>query len=601
MIKPKNMFLQFLLLVGTANGILYGAEIKLAEDANNKISVDSASGALLIHNFNGVKPQKAPIRIGNDVFTPVQMEKKAPSLRWKVENTAKDTVTLLTILDAKSAGIDLAGVEYRKTYTFNPAIPEITVKMEFRNITKGLRYAYWGTRNEYQLRQNVHEPIFVPASMGTFPVGSGLFLDFYSAVSPWTSAAVENWCAKLDPVTRRGLAFLPDWDTLSAFYSGAGKVAGFMIDNGYLAPGATKSVSFRIRPVKGFSAITTINDHFAAVLSVSGKKEMTLAVLPYANGMLEGKVDVIDKDRKVIASKAVKMTLKNGNMATVKIPHPEQKNHGAAVFTGIMNGQKFATEQYVENGYRMQAVPATEFSPYFMRSVPAKKQPENKIAAGSVKRQKKAVCFFGLYTDFNRFDKILNGWKIDIYSVSAPGMKSIPPASTLDEYSVMIMGNTLLSSMEVCLQRVASFVQNGGVLIVTGGPSAFGTGGYETNAILQALLPVAGKPFDLQPAAGKEKFDIGTLIKGIGISAGKEPAVYWYHRGMQLKKEAKVLWKSGSDPLLVKAAYGKGMVLCFTGSPLGDPQDGKMPYWDSPEYIKAMKQIVETTLREVQK
>ena len=70
---------------------------------------------------------------------------------------------------------------------------------------------------------------------------------------------------------------------------------------------------------------------------------------------------------------------------------------------------------------------------------------------------------------------------------------------------------------------------------------------------------------------------------------------------MQLKKGAEVLWKTGKNPLLVKAAYGKGMVLCFTGSPLGDPQDGKMPYWDSPEYIKAMKQIVETTLREVQK
>ena len=119
-------------------------------------------------------------------------------------------------------------------------------------------------------------------------------------------------------------------------------------------------------------------------------------------------------------NQAVKLDLKNGSMATVKIPHPEQKNHGAAVFTGIMNGQKFATEQYVENGYRMQAVPATEFSPYFMRSVPAKKQPENKIAAGSVKRQKKAVCFFGLYTDYNRFDKILRDWQIDIYSVPTP-------------------------------------------------------------------------------------------------------------------------------------------------------------------------------------
>ena len=97
MIKPTNKFLQFLFFALTASCFLSAAEVNLAEDANNKISVDSASGALLIRNFNGIKPQKAPIRIGNDVFTPVQMEKKAPSLRWKVEKTAKDTVTLLTI------------------------------------------------------------------------------------------------------------------------------------------------------------------------------------------------------------------------------------------------------------------------------------------------------------------------------------------------------------------------------------------------------------------------------------------------------------------------------------------------------------------------
>ena len=107
------------------------------------------------------------------------------------------------------------------------------------------------------------------------------------------------------------------------------------------------------------------------------------------------------------------------------------------------------------------------------------------------------------------------------------------------------------------MKRIHSFVWNGGVLIVMGGPSAFGTGGYGTNPLLKQILPLESRAFDLQPAAGKEEFDKGTPICGQGITAGQEPYVYWLHRGVKLHPEASVLWKTGNAPRL--AQRGKAL------------------------------------------
>ena len=149
------------------------------------------------------------------------------------------------------------------------------------------------------------------------------------------------------------------------------------------------------------------------------------------------------------------------------------------------------------------------------------------------------------------------------------------------------------------MQRIRSFVENGGILIVTGGPSAFGTGGYEKNPILKELLPLESVPFDLRPAAGKDRIDSGVAITGTGIRSGKEPYVYWMHRLVKLRPSAEVLWKAGGEPLLVKGSFGKGRVLCFLGSPLGDPKDGKTPYWDSAEYENAMRGVIERAEKEM--
>ena len=575
------------------------SEYRLAGDAENDISVLVPSGSLKVVRFNGIKPQKA-LSLCPEVFTPRQMENGAPAAEWKLLESGNGKVMLGTTLRERIAGVDLNGVSCTKTYEFLREIPEIRVTLHFRNDSGKRRYVFCGVRNELSLRPGAHEAVYLPAAIGTYPISSGMFLDYYSQPAPWVSTPVEGWIAQLNPGLRQGVVFLPEWDSLGMLYAAKGNIAGFTVDGGYLAPGAEFSFRYVIRPLKGLDGITTANGMFAASIRPLGGNNVRIAILPCEDGELSGTVRIVDAERKTLAQTPVKLTLRKGKIETVNLKQPAPSGHTAVLFSGTVNGRAFATEQYCENGFRMQSLPACGFAPRFLRTAPEKRRlADTSGAAAKAVRKRQAVCLFGLYTNFNRFERILKDWKIDTYSVSSPGMKEIPPASTLDEYPVMIVGNAFLSSLEVCMQRIRSFVENGGILIVTGGPSAFGTGGYGNNPILKELLPLESVPFDLRHAAGKDRIDSGVAITGTGIRPGKEPHVYWMHRLVKLRPSAEVLWKAGGEPLLVKGSFGKGRVLCFLGSPLGDPKDGKTPYWDSAEYENAMRGIIERVEKEV--
>ncbi len=575
------------------------SEYPLAGDAENDISVLVPSGSLKMVRFHGIRPQKA-LSLCPEVFTPRQMENGAPAAEWKLLESGNGKVKLGTTLQERIAGVDLSGVTCIKTYEFLREIPEIRVTLHFRNDSGKRRYVFCGVRNELSLRPGAHEAVYLPAAIGTYPISSGMFLDYYSCPAPWVSSPVEGWIAHLNPGLRQGVVFLPEWDSLGMLYAAKGSTAGFTVDGGYLAPGAEFSFRYVIRPLKGLDGITTANAMFAASIRPHAGNSVRLALLPYEDGELSGTVRIVDAERKTLAQMPLKLSLRKGKIETVNLKQPVPAGHTAVLFSGTMNGRAFATEQYCENGFRMQSLPACGFAPRFLRTAPEKRR--LKIISGTAERaarKRQAVCLFGLYTNFNRFERILKDWKIDTYSVTSPGMKEIPPASTLDEYSVMIVGNAFLSSLEVCMQRIRSFVKDGGILIVTGGPSAFGTGGYEKHPILKELLPLESVPFDLRPAAGKDRIDSGVAITGTGIRSGKEPYVYWMHRLVKLRPSAEVLWKAGGEPLLVKGSFGKGRVLCFLGTPLGDPKDGKTPYWDSAEYENAMRGVIERAEKEM--
>ena len=221
------------------------------------------------------------------------------------------------------------------------------------------------------------------------------------------------------------------------------------------------------------------------------------------------------------------------------------------------------------------------------RNIPPKKAD---TAAGNqiqIKQQKKALLLFGFYANFFRFDKIFKNWKLNTISATPQGIPDIPPATTIGEYSFILLGNVNYESVRPMISRLESYVRNGGNLVVCGGPFAYGCGGYD-GTVLEKLLPVIPKPFDLRPAAGDRIYD-----KAVSFSLpGKDtPQLWWLHK-VQCKPGSEILLNAGNDPLVVKGQYGKGTVLAFLGTPLGNPKTSDRPWWDSVQYLEWMKQIL---------
>ena len=280
-------------LLAVCSFVLFAEDLKLANNTDNDISLNTNSGLLSIRKFDGIEPQNM-LTLGEDIFTTKQMENEFAPTVWTTVKKENDTITLSTTLQEKTAGIDLDGVKYSKTFKFNPSVPEIQVTMEFCNTSDKLRYAYWGVRNQFRQRPNVNEAVFIPRTIGTFPHKNSMYLDFYAQPAAWSSTVAESWCAKMDVEKKAGLAFLLDSSVLGALYTKQGENAGFMFDGGYLTPGASITATYSIRPVRQLSSVTTVNPSFAAGIT-DGGSQIQLTVFPYEKGELSGEFEVVDK------------------------------------------------------------------------------------------------------------------------------------------------------------------------------------------------------------------------------------------------------------------------------------------------------------------
>jgi uncharacterized membrane protein len=129
------------------------------------------------------------------------------------------------------------------------------------------------------------------------------------------------------------------------------------------------------------------------------------------------------------------------------------------------------------------------------------------------------------------------------------------------------------------VQEIRSFVANGGGLLTMGGPFTYGLGVFKAKGI-EHLLPEEGATFDLtwekDGAALTARAEPHPVLDGVELT--RRPMVYWFHRGT-LKPGAEVLIRAGDQPLLVAGTYGKGRVLCFLGTPLGQATEGQLPFW----------------------
>jgi uncharacterized membrane protein len=142
------------------------------------------------------------------------------------------------------------------------------------------------------------------------------------------------------------------------------------------------------------------------------------------------------------------------------------------------------------------------------------------------------------------------------------------------------------------IQQIVSYVKLGGNVLVLGGPFALGLGKFSECGLAE-MMPVSLEAFDLKWEKEGVAFDRASgsaLVEDIDFRA--RPKVYWIHSVLP-REGAEIILRAGSYPLLVSGKHGKGRVTVFTGTPMGIPAAGDMPFWEWSKWPELMRRIAE--------
>jgi uncharacterized membrane protein len=163
----------------------------------------------------------------------------------------------------------------------------------------------------------------------------------------------------------------------------------------------------------------------------------------------------------------------------------------------------------------------------------------------------------------------------------------------LMSYDTVILADVDVEALrEFGRQALLSYLQNGGGLILLGGYYSFGLSTiYETE--LGALLPVRSKEFDLQPVRAELQPHRGSPFTA-GLGWEHKPVSLWQHQ-VTVADKAFVHISAGGYPFLVTRAVGTARIAAITGSVLGTPTQGQMPFWQWKSWLDLLCRVVAWT------
>ena len=125
------------------------------------------------------------------------------------------------------------------------------------------------------------------------------------------------------------------------------------------------------------------------------------------------------------------------------------------------------------------------------------------------------------------------------------------------------------------------FVDTGGGLVVLGGLYTLGQGDMK-DTLLDTILPVELRPRDV---GREEKPLVLSAVAGDAMACAvspelwqRSPVLYWRH-AVTPKAGTDVHVLGGNEPALISWKVGKGTVVVFTGTALGESKEGELPFW----------------------
>ena len=508
----------------------------------------------------------------------------------------------------------LRGLVLEKTITLYPDRRSVDVEMALLNPTDRARGAAFWVQNAFYLGNTREwDTYYRPSSRGIWEMG---YLDPYPEKwgKDWVKDPVAGWTAALDAKTNEAVVFLIDYNYLDILYNN-GLTVEWFLEQGLSPAGGRWATTYSMVPVDGFAGFTHASARLIADIALERSPDsMTITHTTAATEAAIGKLELVATVVGVRSGKTLgtaSVTLKNigGEPVRTTVTVDAEAEEPVVVrVKAVGEGWVEAYESVFPDraGIRLTSMHENVLVPEYQRQGPAKVKTYHKpdltelVATRQADDKTDVLVFFGLWTQWYHFDRILSGLgkhRLVLSNAPASGAEYCPGSyDELFGFDTVILSDVCAGALKhYGIEMVTDFVAHGGGVLLTGGAYAYGAGTWQATKIAPLLPLTVTEAFDMTwhkaglPVRPAERVQ-HPILAGVDHYHTR-PAVYWLHE-VAPKADGEVLMHAGDRPLLVVGRYGKGKVACWLGAPCGETVQGQTAFWDWPGWDRLMANTI---------
>jgi len=522
---------------------------------------------------------------------------------------------------------DLIGLVVRKTVWLNAATDVIEVEQEVENPTPESRSVALYLQHNLEMNgQRFQDNWYLPSAQGVVvhvqPDHEG-----GQAIGPdGVLEPTAGWMAVVDRQTHRGLLFAFDYNYLEKIYT-CGQTAEWFLQAVPVGPGKTFRTDYVIKPIQGFQDVVFGSRNIVADLrpdeeGEAVRVEHSLAAVSQELTAVGVRLTVMGwKSKEVLATET--QTIDRLGFDPVRQQFrftPRDLAAGVVLKVAVKSGAWEERYEYYYAGDQEEhdrrynyfatkggALAGAKGDAYYLkppRQVKRFDKPDFATVARPAPDRFQCLVVFGLYTHILNLDDALAGWKYRGRYTPEITWANCPPnaietfPASYDElfgfHTVVLSDVNYKAIGDSGFEMLCDYVEQGGRLLVTGGPYAFGNGEFEETRFLKVLPVTLSGPFDLKWAGKGQSWPLTPAKEDspllAGVSFASNPRVFWHHF-VTPKEDTEVILKAGDQPALILGRYGQGKVAVLTLSPTGEGGPEEKAWWDWEGWVPLVKNV----------
>ncbi|MDD5704466.1 MAG: glutamine amidotransferase [Kiritimatiellae bacterium] len=430
----------------------------------------------------------------------------------------------------------------------------------------------------------------------------------------WVLDPTAGWIGLRDRGTKRGMVFVFDYNYLQKIYT-CGSTAEWFLEMVPVAPGRSFKTTQTIKPVVGFEDFVFASTNVVADIrgQEKGKTvEVTLDLAaisrPLSGVTLEVTVtgwrskqplaaqtftwDRLGYEKRRETFRFAPKAITDGVVIRAVVKGADFQDAFEHYYAGDAFEHERRYGHFATKGGALAGATGDSYALKPPRKVKRFDKPDFNLVARPSPDRFKCLVIFGIFTDFLSLDDAMADWRSQAGKTAEFTWANCPPnavetfPASYDElfnYDVVVLSDVNFKAIgDIGFEMLCDYVEQGGKLLVTGGPYALGNGEFDGSRFLEVLPVELTGPFDLKWAGKGQSWDLAAapandpLLQG--VSFDQKPKVFWRHV-VTPKKGARVILTAGAEPALVVGSYGRGKVAVSTLSPTGEEGAGEVSWW----------------------